>query len=818
MAAVLVDDVKRDGGAEIEAVARRDFRNARLPRYAVALLRALRFDGADCEGLEHLDTSEWQKLLALCDASQLTLLLRQLCRPSLPDWVRARVDSDYSKNGQRFARLKAAVFEIANALSDRSITVALLKGFSHSPDFTPDPLVRAQGDIDLWCPPDVVLEARDALLELGYRPIAKSKGRHLDPMIRETDWQWRGDYFAVDLPIPVDLHFELWDKQMEGIDRPPETEIWGRCRSVPVDGQPIRVLDLPDVLAFAALHFMMHLLHGDVRLHRGWELACFLQNRADDEHFWARWRDLYDAELRTPQVVAFALSAHWFGCRLPPLILKEIAALPEDVLLWISHYGASPVEALFVPNKDEVWLHLSLLHSFKNKARVLSRRLLPLSAASYQAPGAGSGKQQKSATLGLSFLARRARHHAITLPLTCVRGFEWWWRRLQLGRDFWIFLSSSVLFDFGEFVFFLLYNLYLLDLGYNEKFLGQVSGALTAGTFVGLIPAASFARRFGTRNAVFIAIVATAAATTLRAAVVWQPALIASAFLNGLFMSFWAVSLPPAVASLTTIRNRTFGFSLITSMGIGIGTLAGLIGGRLPALLMHFHSSFTAVEAKRVALLAGSGFAAFAVVPALFLRLPASNEPGKEKTKRVYPRGRFTYVFFAALFVCTLGTGGFNPFFNAYFSRSLHFSVEKIGLIFSYGQLAQVIAILAAPAILKRVSEVPGIAAMQVATAAMLACLALVTSPVGAVAFYVAYMCFQYMSEPCLLSMLMTRVSPSEQSGASALHFMVMSLAGICAAMLAGAAVPHVGYGPTLMACAAVTLTAAGIFYCFLRR
>ena len=816
MAAVLAGDVKRDGGSAAEAVAPWDFRNSRLPRYALALLRALRFDEADPEGLKPLDDSEWQKLLALSDASQLTLLIRQVCRPSLPDWVRARLDSDYSKNSERFERLKAALVEIASALSDRSIPFALLKGFSHSPDFTSDPLLRAQGDIDLWCPPDTVFQARDALLELGYRPLAKSKGRHLDPMIRETDWQWRGDYFAVDLPIPVDLHFELWDEDMEGIQGPPETDIWSRRRSVVMDGQPIPALELPDVLAFAALHFMMHLLHGDVRLHRGWELAYFLHHRAGDEDFWARWRDLYAADVRTPQVVAFALSHQWFGCQLPPLIATEIAALPDDVLLWIDHYGASPVEALFTSNKDELWLHLSLLHSFQDKARVLVRRLLPLAAATYKAPGGGSGDGGKGAKLGVSFLARRVRHHAITLPLTCFRGLEWWWRRLRLGKDFWIFLASSVLFDFGEFVFFLLYNLYLLDLGYNEKFLGQVSGALTAGTFVGLIPAASFTRRFGTRNAVVLAILATATATTLRAVVMWQPALVASAFLNGLSMSFWAVSLPPAVASLTTTRNRTFGFSLISSMGIGIGTLAGLIGGRLPATLMHFHSALNAVEAKRVALLAGSGFAALAVLPALFLRFPTSPEP--EKKKRVYPRGRFAYVFFAALFVCTLGTGGFNPFFNAYFARNLHFSVEKIGLIFSYGQLAQVVAILAAPAILKRVSEVRGIAGMQVATAAMLACLAVVSSPVGAVAFYVAYMCFQYMSEPCLLSMLMTRVSTSEQSGASALHFMVMSLAGICAAMLAGAALPHVGYGPTLMACAGVTLTAAGIFYGFLRR
>jgi MFS family permease len=768
--------------------------------------------------LRALGTSEWEKLLALCDAAQLTLLLRQLCRPHLPDWVLARVDRDYLKNALRFERLRTAAFEISDVLKDRSIDFVLLKGFAHSPDFTSDPLVRAQGDIDLWCLPETVTHARDTLVELGYRPVGKSTCRHLDPMIRETDWEWRGDYFAIDLPIPVDLHYRLWDSEMEGFPGPAEHGLWSRRCFAAVDSHSVPVLGLPDALAFAAMHFMLHLLHGDVRLHRGWEIAYFLQHNADNDTFWLHWQTLHAVEARTPQVIAFALAHQWFRCRLPQLIKDEIAALSEDLLLWIQHYSLSPVEALFVPNKDELWLHLCLLNSFKDKVRLIYRRLLPLRSARLystagNSPESSGGKQPN---LRNTLLAQRVRHHARTLPVTCVRGLEWWWRRQRLGREFLVFQLASVLFDFGEFVFFLLYNLYLLDLGYTEKFLGQVAAAVTAGTFVGLVPAAMFARRFGLRNAVAIAIVGTATATTLRAVVAWQPALIASAFLNGLFMSFWAVSLPPAIAGLTSARNRTLGFSLVTSLGIGVGALAGLIGGRLPALLVHLSPSLTTVGSKRIALLAGSGFAAFAVIPAMLLKFPST--PQTETDKKVYPRSRFTNLFFTALFVWTLGTGGFNPFFNAYFSRHLHFSVERIGLIFSYAQFAQVIAILAAPAVLKRISDVKGIASMQAATAAMLACLAAVSNPLGGALFYVAYMCFQYMSAPCLLSMLMSRVSRAEQSGASALNFMVTSLAGICAATLAGLALPHTGYEPVLAVCAGVTLSAAAIFYCFVRR
>lgn len=793
------------------------FRNSRIPRYGIALLESLQFLGANRSRLEVLDDSEWAKLLALADASQLTLLLGHFCRPFLPDWVRLRIDRNYSDNARRFERLKAAVFEISDCLKDRLIDFALLKGFSHSPDLTPDPLLRAQGDIDIWCLPDRIFEAESALSGLGYRSIGKSKGRHLDPMVRETDWEWRGDYFAPDLPTPVDLHYQLWDAEMEYIPGPQESEFWLRRHSALIDGRAIPVLESADALAFAALHVMMHLLHGDVRLQRVWELAYVLETHSRDEQFWLHWQSLFSAELREIQVTAFLLSERWFACSVPDLIVEEAKRISPDVSLWIKQYSLSPIEALFVPNKDELWLNLCFLNSFRDKARVFSRRLLPLSAAQNNAnpESRHAARKLRNEFLRARFLLRRAALHARTLPSACFQGLKWWWLRQRLGRDFLVFLLASVMFDFGEFIFFLLYNLYLIDRGYTEKFLGQVAAAVTAGTFLAVLPAAAIARRIGLRNTVVIAILGTATATTLRAVVHWEPGLLCSAFLNGLFMSFWAVSLPPAVAGLTSDRNRTLGFSLITSIGIGIGALAGFIGGRLPASLVHFSPSLTSAGSKQIALLVGSGLAALAIFPAILLRFPAIEQTEK---KKIYPRSRFVYVFLLALFVWSIGTGGFNPFFNVYFSRHLHLSVERIGFIFSFGQIAQVAVILLAPAVMRKLGEWRGIAGMQLATAAMLGLLAVVSSPVFATIAYVAYMCFQYMSEPCLLSMLMSRVAPAQQSGASALNFLVTSLAGILAALAAGALFPRLGYGFTLISCASVTIAAAGLFYSLVRR
>jgi predicted MFS family arabinose efflux permease len=268
--------------------------------------------------------------------------------------------------------------------------------------------------------------------------------------------------------------------------------------------------------------------------------------------------------------------------------------------------------------------------------------------------------------------------------------------------------------------------------------------------------------------------------------------------------------MPPAVASLTSVKNRTLAFSVISSVGIGIGAVAGLIGGHLPGALLGLYPAFSSIRAKQISLLIGSAMAALAIVPGMSLPLPPRSDQKNEK--RIYPNNSFIRIFLVALFAWMLGTIGFNAFFNVYFARHLHATVPQIGLIASYSQLLQVGAVLLAPVALSRAGTVRGIAGAQFATAITLALLAIVPNSAIATPIYAAYMAFQYMCEPCMLSMLMTNVEPHQQGGASALNFLVTSLAGILAASAVGAGIAHAGYRSTLLACALVAAFAAFLF------
>jgi len=794
---------------------RRNFENARIPPYARAALEALGFCGAGDRLLRGLNDAEYRSLLKFCDKAHLALTLHHFHGDAMPGWARDRLARNLQDYSKRFERLKASLFEIADALERRGIEFIMLKGLTHSPEYTPDPLLRAQGDIDIWCKAESVLDARDELLALGYLPLGRSEGRHLTPMVRLGEWQWRGDYYASDLPIAVELHHRLWDEDMEAIPAPGEAQFWDRRTTKLVDGRPLPTLSGPDTLAFAALHLLMHIFHGDLRTQRAWEIAHFLDTHTSDDAFWGSWRQCHADSLRRLEAIVFRLAVEWFGCRLSAVAAEEVDRLPDDVRLWIEHYAWSPVEALFHPNKDEIWLQLSLVESPREKLAIFRRRVLPVRTP----PSAHEGTL-KNARPGVAHIKRmlrftgsRTAHHARAFFPTLWGGAQWYWRRTHLDGGFLRFQATSALFNLGVLVFLVLYNLYLLGLGYHDDLLGRIAGSMRVGSLLGTLPAAALARRAGLRATLLTAVLGTAAAALLRAWNAGEAWLMAGAFGNGIFLALWAVSFSPSIAGLTTERNRRFGFSLSCAVGMAIGIPGGVVAGRLPGVMKHLLGSPGSVEPLRWALVAASAVVALGALPAAGLRFPGVSV----SEAKTYPPARAIAEFLAALSFWTLATGAFNPFFNAFFAERLRMSVQRIGAIFSYSHVAQVLALLSAAAILKKLGDVRGVAWCQLATGAALALLAFSSTGAGAAAVYIGYMSLQYMSEPGLFHILMSRVAPGERGGASALYFLVTSLAGSLAACAGGAAISRFGYSPVLVTLGGVAMAAAFLFRTLVR-
>lgn len=279
-------------------------------------------------------------------------------------------------------------------------------------------------------------------------------------------------------------------------------------------------------------------------------------------------------------------------------------------------------------------------------------------------------------------------------------------------------------------------------------------------------------------------------------------------------MSAWAVCLAPAVSQLTSEANRALGFSLVFSSGIAEAGLGGIFGGALPGWLAHTSGPASPVHLKQGALLIAGCFVALGLWPLLFVKFASSPAPDK----KFYPHNSFLLRFLPAMAVWGFVTGSFSPFFNVYFSQHFRMPVGKIGLVFSVAQFSQVLAILAAPVVYRKLGLVSGIVYMQLATALALVGLAALPAASAAAVVYIGFMSFQWMSEPGMYSLLMNQLLPSERSGASALNFLFLSLANAAAAVVAGESFARFGYPPVLAVIAGLAVAAALLFKLLLGR
>jgi MFS family permease len=395
-----------------------------------------------------------------------------------------------------------------------------------------------------------------------------------------------------------------------------------------------------------------------------------------------------------------------------------------------------------------------------------------------------------------------------------------WLREQNLSKGYWVFFAAAFFLDAGFSIYNFLFNLYLLDLHFNERTMGLLGGAMTLGSLIGTLPAGVLARKVGLRPLLIVCFVAAPLLQAWRLVWMWMPAQFGLAFMAGLAMCSWGVCFLPAVARLTTEKNRTSAFSLIFSVSIGTSALGGVVCGYLPRWLKMAGIIMQPAEVKRLILLVACAVVVVGLIPVLRLRMPQQTEedlPVENNTARgnwfrgwrLHP---FLLRFLPSMALWSAVGASFNPFANVYLSRVLHIPMTRIGLIFSTAQIMQLCLGLLTPLVFRALGLVNGIVATQIATAVALASLAGARDGRLAMGIYLCFAAAQWMSAPGLYNLLMTETPDKERSTAAAMTMFCNALAGSAATAGAGILFTRFGYKPVLLGIAALAFSVAMFF------
>jgi predicted MFS family arabinose efflux permease len=294
---------------------------------------------------------------------------------------------------------------------------------------------------------------------------------------------------------------------------------------------------------------------------------------------------------------------------------------------------------------------------------------------------------------------------------------------------------------------------------------------------------------------------------------------ISLAFLAGLAMCLWGVCYLPAVAGLTTEKNRASGFGLIFSASIGTSSLGGVLCGYFPQWLRNVGFAMQAVEAKRLILLVSCAIAALGLFPVLRMQLTMPQAVTSIVTTTQAPRTRppwkassFLLRFLPSMALWTAVLASFTPFANVYLSRELHVPLSRIGLVFSAAQILQLCVVLLSPMLFRKFGLVKGIVATQILTSIALACLAATQNGEIAMAMFLSFSALQWMCTPGLYNLLMSSVPDVERSTASSMTMFCNAVMQSVATVIAGSLFVRFGYPHVLAGIAVLAVVAAALF------
>ena len=289
-------------------------------------------------------------------------------------------------------------------------------------------------------------------------------------------------------------------------------------------------------------------------------------------------------------------------------------------------------------------------------------------------------------------------------------------RMLRLfSRDVRLFLVTAALVGLAwDGVRTVLFNLYVLRLGYGPEFIGLVNAVGALGFALMSLPAGALGKRWGSRSmqitgaglmAVGSCLLPLADVFTGAPRTGW---LLATTLLTNFGLSLYLVSGLPFLMGTTGPEERNHVFSVHIAL-IPLAAFAGsLLAGALPgALATLLGTSLDETAPYRYTL----WLSALLLIPAVLALLPTRSVDGltgqaPAARAAAPPASRAPYGLLIAIALIMAfrfgGRGTVTTFFNVYLDEGLGTSTVLIGVLSAVGQLLSVPAALAAPLLTAR--------------------------------------------------------------------------------------------------------------------
>jgi MFS family permease len=291
-----------------------------------------------------------------------------------------------------------------------------------------------------------------------------------------------------------------------------------------------------------------------------------------------------------------------------------------------------------------------------------------------------------------------------------------YWRRIaECGRDVHLFMAYALLSYLGIGVFALVFNLYLVQLGYNEGFIGAFNAVYTLSMGITCLILGWLINRFGNWTCLTIGTAEFIISLIVLALVTGEPLLLVLSALNGIGSAFIMTAQMPFVIEWTPRRHTATIAALSSALNSGSVMLGSLMGGLLPGVVASvLDVQSESVSAYRWTLIIGAVVTVVSLIPNLMMGdarreshhadFRVSHAQLLSHRVRRQARRDVGALILLGLFLA-LGVGAIEPFYNVLLT-DMGSSASTIGIIFAISGLGATVLSLAGPPLAHRIGLV----------------------------------------------------------------------------------------------------------------
>ena len=369
-------------------------------------------------------------------------------------------------------------------------------------------------------------------------------------------------------------------------------------------------------------------------------------------------------------------------------------------------------------------------------------------------------------------------------------------------------------------IFGVLFNLYLITLGYSVAFLGLLAAVSTVGQAAASPLLSRLLRKWPARKLMLAAMVLAAFTMAASAVFTYAALLIVAIVLQGVAVS--AASIPSSLLIMeqSTVSRRTHLFSAYSAAS-SLGSMAGsFLSGIIPAVAALLPALHGHAAQDRVGLLIG---AALTILGAwAFLRITdqrvAQSDEGGGPSSMAGPvvddeqlRGDMLGMITASAFIA-VGLGLVYPLLNVYLATDYHATSADIGILYALSGIVCTVSSLFAPAIAGK-GKLSGLVVMRAMTAPFLILFFLHPSYMIVAVTYLTRNILGQITGTLENTFAMEVVPANVRASVASWRTFSFNVGWTAGSLVAGVVVARFSFDPIFVASGFLTLAGACVWY-----